>query len=71
MIEYSILTPIVLGFLTHNDSYDREITSQDGHIAFDGSDILFIDNNNNSHTSHTVNHAIDIWLKQNKIRIKE
>jgi hypothetical protein len=62
--EYDIVEYIALGFLTHNDSYDKLIRPGDGHLRFDGSDIYFIDNNSNEKQSHTMNHAIKVWLEK-------
>ncbi len=64
MNEYTILRPVVLGFLTHNDSYDMIISPENGHLKFDGSDIIFVDSKGGERVSHTVNHAIEIWLEQ-------
>lgn len=69
MTEYKILQTIVLGFLTHNDSNDMLIDPGFGHLKFNGSDIIYIDARGVDHTSHTVNHAIDIWLQQGKIEV--
>jgi hypothetical protein len=57
----------MLGFLTHNDSYDTFINPGDGSILFNGSDIVFVDKENREHISHTMNHALDIWLKEGNI----
>lgn len=70
MNEYTILQTILLGFLTHNDSYDSIIGPEDGHLKFDGSDIIFVDRNDKEHLSHTTNNAIDIWLEQGKLELK-
>jgi len=67
-MKYTILEPIVLGFLTHNDSYEKIIHPEDGHLEFDGQDIIFIDNNQLKLISHTTNNAIDLWLEQGKIK---
>ena len=64
MNEYTILRPVVLGFLTHNDSYDMIIGPENGHLKFDGHDIIFVDSKGGERVSHTVNHAIEIWLEQ-------
>ena len=64
MNEYTILRPVVLGFLTHNDSYDMIIGPENGHLKFDGKDIIFVDSKGGERVSHTVNHAIEIWLEQ-------
>lgn len=58
----------MLGFLTHNDSYDSIITPTDGHLVFDGGNIIFVNNTGNECISITANHAIDIWVKQGKIQ---
>ena len=67
MSEYKILCPIVLGFLTHNDSYSMTIEPESGHLKFDGHDIIFVDSKGKELTSHTTNNAIDIWLERGSI----
>ena len=61
----------MLGFLTHNDSYDLLIDPGTGELAFNGNDIVYIDTKGVEHISHTVNHAINIWLEQRKIESVE
>lgn len=70
MNEYTILRPVVLGFLTHNDSYEMVISPHNGHLKFDGSDIIFVDSKGGEHVSHTINHAIDDWLEHGQIELK-
>jgi hypothetical protein len=70
MNEYTILRPIVLGFLTHNDSYDMIIGPENGHLKFDGHDIIFIDSKGIEHVSHTSNNAIDLWLERGSLELK-
>ena len=67
MKQYKILKTIVLGFLTHNDSYEILIDPGFGHLGFNGNDIVYIYSKGVEHISHTQNHAIDIWLSQGKI----
>ena len=62
--EYDIQKYVALGFLTHNDSYDRMIRPGDGHLRFDGRDIYFIDQDGKERQSHTMNHAIKVWLEK-------
>ena len=64
MNEYTILRPIVLGFLTHNDSYDMIIGPDNGHLKFDGKNIYYVDRAGVEKESHTSNNAIDIWLER-------
>ena len=71
MKKYRILDTIMLGFLTHNDSYDLLIDPGTGELAFNGNDIVYIDTKGVEHISHTVNHAINIWLEQRKIESVE
>ena len=70
MNEYTILRPIVLGFLTHNDSYEMIIGPKNGHLKFDGHDIIFIDSKGIEHVSHTSNNAIDLWLERGSLELK-
>ena len=70
MNEYTILRPVVLGFLTHNDSYDMIIGPENGHIKFDGSDIIFVDSKGIEHVSHTSNNAIALWLERGSLEPK-
>lgn len=70
MPSYTIKQPIVLGFLTHNDSYDMIIRPEKGHLRFDGSDIIFVDNMGVEHVSHTSNNAIDLWLERNFLEVR-
>lgn len=69
--EYDLVEYVVLGFLTHNDSYDKIIRPGDGHLRFDGSDIYFIDRDGKERQSHTVNHAIQVWLEEGILRKRE
>ena len=69
MNEYTILRPVVLGFLTHNDSYDMIISPRLGHLKFDGKDIIFVDSKGIEHVSHTTSNAIGIWLKHGQIEV--
>ena len=71
MKKYRILDTIMVGFLTHNDSYDLLIDPGTGELAFNGNDIVYIDTKGVEHISHTVNHAINIWLEQRKIESVE
>lgn len=66
MTKYEILDTIMLGFLTHNDSYDMLLDN--GYIYFNGKDIAFIDSTGKEHISYTMNHALDIWEDQGKIK---
>ena len=70
MNEYTILRPVVLGFLTHNDSYDMIIGPENGHIKFDGHDIIFVDSKGIEHVSHTSNNAIALWLERGSLEPK-
>ena len=70
MNEYTILRPIVLGFLTHNDSYEMIIGPKNGHLKFDGSDIIFVDSKGIEHVSHTSNNAIALWLERGSLEPK-
>lgn len=67
-MKYTILGTIVLGFLINNDSYDMIIKSGDGHLEFDGKDIIFVDTIGSRRTSHTSNSALKIWINQGKIK---
>lgn len=67
MKQYKILDTIMLGFLTHNDSYDIFIDPGLGYLKFDDKDIIYVDTKGAEHTSHTTNNAIDIWVEQGKI----
>lgn len=71
MIEYKILDTIVLGFLTHNDSCDVILNSEDGYLKFDGNNIILVDIQGFEHVSHTCNQAIDIWVNQKKIEKRD
>lgn len=68
--EYDIVPGdyICLGFLTHNDSYDKVLRSTDGHLRFDGNDIYFIFKDGTERQSHTMNHAIQVWLEDGHIK---
>lgn len=68
MNQYQILDTLVLGFLTAQDSYDRIIAPGEGHLQFDGRNIIFVDNSGVEHVSHTVNYAIEHWVKEGKIK---
>jgi hypothetical protein len=70
MKEYNILKTVLLGFLTHNDSYDMLLEPGTGHLKFNGQDIIFVDVNGVEHVSITDNSAIEIWLKQNWVELK-
>ena len=70
MNEYTILRPVVLGFLTHNDSYDMIIGPENGHLKFDGKDIIFVDSKGGERVSHTSNNAIALWLERGQIELK-
>ena len=70
MNEYTILRPVVLGFLTHNDSYDMIIRPENGHLKFDGHDIIFVDSKGIEHISHTSNNAIALWLERGSLEPK-
>ena len=69
--EYDLVEYVVLGFLTHNDSYDKIIRPGDGYLRFDGRDIYFIDKDGRERQSHTVNYAIKIWLEKGLIARRE
>ena len=62
MKKYSIVQPIMLSFLTHNDSYDAMLRPSDGYIKFDGKDIIFVTYTGKELVSHTTNNAIDRML---------
>lgn len=64
MTDYTILQPIVLGFLGQFDTQDSIISASDGHIRFDDKNIIFVDNNGVEHESVTTNNAIEVWLEQ-------
>ena len=66
MTKYEILDTIMLGFLTHNDSYDALIDN--GYVYFNGTDIVFIDSKGKEHISHTMSNALNIWEEQGKIK---
>ena len=68
MMRYEIRDTIMLGFLTHNDSYDILVKPGNGYIKFDGNDIIYVQKDGVELVSHTVNHAISIWLEQGKIK---
>ena len=68
MKQYQILDSLVLGFLTAQDSYDKIIEPTSGHLEFDGKNIIFVDSWGNPHESHTVNHALEHWLNEGKIK---
>lgn len=70
MTRYNIVQPIVLGFLTPNDSYDMIVGPENGYLKFDGSDIIFVDSKGDEHISHTSNNAITIWLEQGFLELK-
>jgi hypothetical protein len=61
--KYRILKTIVLGFLTHNDSYELIIEPGNGYIKF-RNEIIYVDKKGVERVSHTMNSAIDIWLEQ-------
>jgi hypothetical protein len=61
----------MLGFLTHNDSYELLIDPGAGELALNGGDIVYTDTKGVEHISHTVNDAINIWLEQRKIELVE
>lgn len=70
MNEYNILKTIVLGFMTHNDSYEMIIKPGEGYLKFDGQDIIFVNNHGVELLSATTNNAIEIWLDQNTLEKK-
>lgn len=65
---YEICDTILLGFLTHNDSYDMLIKPGDGYIKFNDKDIIFVDKDNTEHISHTINSAISVWLEKGWVK---
>ena len=71
MKKYEILQEIVLGFLTHNDSYDMFIDPGVGHLEFDGKDIVWVDVVGDRFTSHTQNQAIQVWVEQGRLKEME
>jgi hypothetical protein len=72
MTNYRILQTIVLGFLSHNDSYDAIFGPETGgHLKFDGKDIIYVDKAGVEQVSHTSNNAIDIWLERKIIEVME
>ena len=68
MNHYEICNIILLGFLTHNDSYDMLIKPGDGYIKFDGKNIIFVNQAGEENISHTSNNAISLWLEKNYIK---
>lgn len=68
MKKYEIIKEICLGFLTHNDSYDILIDPGVGHLEFDGKDIVWVDPVGDRFTSHTQNHAIEVFLDMGLIK---
>ena len=70
MPSYTIKQPIVLGFLTHNDSYDRIILPGEGYLRFNGYDIVYVDKDGSEHISHTSNDAIDVWSERGILEMK-
>jgi hypothetical protein len=67
-MKYEILKPIMLGFLTHNDSFDCIVGPGEAHLEFIDQDIILVNPKGERMTSHTQNHAIDIWLKDGSIK---
>lgn len=65
-MKYKIIKPIVLGFLTPNDSYDALL--DEGTLEVINGDIVFTCVAGNTATSHTMTSAINIWLKQGRIQ---
>lgn len=65
MKRYKIVKPIVLGFLTRNDSYDAIL--HEGIVHFDGRDIVYTGLSGISSVSHTQNHAIEVFLEMGLI----
>lgn len=64
-MKYKIVKPIVLGFLTHNDSYEAILRI--GTVHFNGEDIVYTSPLGNEAVSHTQNHALDFYLKDGSI----
>ena len=71
MKEYDILNSVVLAFLSAQDHYDAILTSADGHIGFDGRNIIFIGKDGEQAETITTNNAIGIWLEQGRIKARE
>lgn len=63
MKTYKIVKTIVLGFLTHNDSYDVIIDPGSGILKDSGTDIIFVNNAGLERVSHTTQNAIAAWLE--------
>ncbi len=57
--RYRILQPVVLGFLTHNDSFD--VIVDGGTIESDGVTLHLV-NELGRHESHTEAAAVTAWL---------
>lgn len=68
MKKYEIIKEICLGFLTHNDSYDMFIDPGVGHLEFNDKDIVWVDPVGDRFTSHTMNHAIEVFLEMGLIK---
>lgn len=65
-MKYEIIGTIVLGFLTHNDSYDAILS--EGTLELIEGDIVFTSVAGNSFISHTHNHAIQYYLDLGRIK---
>lgn len=68
MKTYEIVEPVMLGFLTAQDQEDRFVSSEDGHLKFNGEAIYFVDKEGKSHESITINCALDTWVEQGRLR---
>jgi hypothetical protein len=64
-MKYNIIKPIVLGFLTNNDS--EEYILDAGTLEILNGDIVFTGVSGKSHISHTQNHAIEVFLSKGLI----
>lgn len=68
MLKFEILGTVMLGFLTPQDSYDAFVEPGQGHLEFDGSDIVWVKPDGSRKVSVTVNHALQIWMEQGLVR---
>ena len=64
MKTYDVVKPIMLSFLAQ-DQYDSIL--HEGHIKFDGKNIIYVDLNGNEKESVTINNAINIFLERGDI----
>jgi len=64
MKTYDVVKPIMLSFLAQ-DQYD--LILHEGHIKFDGKNIIYVDLDGNEKESITTNNAINIFLERGDI----